>query len=71
MSLHPILSAVTARIRERSAVTRAAYLQQVDAARRAGSARGQVSCTNLAHAIAAVPDGDKRELQGARWPNLA
>jgi phosphogluconate dehydratase len=71
MSLHPILSAVTARIRERSAVTRAAYLQQVDAAQRAGSARGHVSCTNLAHAIAAVPDGDKRELQGARWPNLA
>ncbi|MDE2149218.1 MAG: phosphogluconate dehydratase [Gammaproteobacteria bacterium] len=71
MSLHPLLSAVTRRIRERSADTRAAYLSRMAAARRAGTVRTQVSCTNLAHAVAALPSADKQALRQARWPNLA
>ena len=71
MSLHPIVSAVTRRIRERSAPGRANYLRHVEAARQAGTARASISCTNLAHAFAAVPADDKQTLRAARWPNLA
>jgi phosphogluconate dehydratase len=71
MSLHPVLQAVTQRIRRRSAGSRSRYLQQMEAARQAGTVRAQVSCTNLAHAFAAVPPGDKEVLRAARWPNLA
>jgi len=71
MSLHPVVSAVTARIRERSAASRATYLRHVEAARQAGTARARVSCTNLAHAVAAFPPQDKQVLRVARSPNLA
>jgi phosphogluconate dehydratase len=71
MSLHPVLSSVTERIRGRSAASRAAYLRQVEAARQAGTARARVSCTNLAHAAAAFGPQDKQVLRVARWPNLA
>ncbi|MDP9141532.1 MAG: phosphogluconate dehydratase [Pseudomonadota bacterium] len=68
--LHPTLARVTARIRERSAGTRAGYLQQMEQARAAGSQRSRVSCTNLAHAFAAAED-DKPALRAMRWPSLA
>jgi phosphogluconate dehydratase len=70
-SLHPVLAATTARIRERSAVARTAYLQQTRAARQAGTARGHVSCTNLAHAVAAFSPSDKLVLRAQQRPNLA
>ncbi len=59
MTLHPTLVALTARIRQRSAPTRSAYLQQVQAD--AGRERGvdRMSCANVAHALAAMPDADK------------
>ena len=71
MSLHPVVAAVTRRIRERSAASRATYLRHVEAARQAGTTRAQISCTNLAHAFAASPADDKQALRAARWPNLA
>jgi phosphogluconate dehydratase len=71
MGLHPELAATTARIRQRSAAGRAAYLRRVEAARLAGTARAHVSCTNLAHAIAAFPQQDKLVLRSQRSPNLA
>jgi len=70
MSLHPVLAAVTRRIRERGAASRANYLRHVEAARQAGTVRSHVSCTNLAHAFAAFPPADKQALRAARWPNL-
>jgi len=70
MSLHPVLAAVTRRIRERSAASRATYLRHVEAARQAGTVRSHISCTNLAHAFAASPGDDKQALRAARWPNL-
>ncbi len=70
--LHPQLLAVTQRIRERSAATRAAYLQGVDdAARNAQVERAQLGCTNLAHAYAASPPTDKIWLREQRAPNIA
>jgi phosphogluconate dehydratase len=70
MRLHPVVSAVTRRIRERSAERRAAYLRHVEAARQAGTVRAHVSCTNLAHAFAAFSPGDKDALRAMRWPNI-
>ena len=59
MTLHPILVAVTARITERSKPTRQAYLQQVDAAARQDPGAQRLGCANVAHAFAAMPEGDK------------
>ena len=64
MTLHPAVAAVTARIAERSRPTRAAYLAQVDAyaARTPGAKR--LGCANVAHAFAAMPEGDKKSASG-------
>jgi phosphogluconate dehydratase len=69
MSIHPVIDAVTARIRTRSADSRAAYLARIDAARGRGPARGAISCGNLAHGFAAAGE-DKPVLRGLRRPNL-
>lgn len=72
MTLHPVLQAVTDRIVERSRATRAAYMEHVRAAMRQGKVeRSQLSCTNQAHAFAAMPDGIKIHLQDSVRPNLA
>jgi phosphogluconate dehydratase len=70
MAVHPTLTAVTARIRERSREERAAYLARLDHANEQWPARGSLSCTNLAHAFAASDPGDKTVLRQARWPNI-
>ena len=71
MGVHPALSATTRRIQERSAAGRAAYLKRVEAARNVGTARAHVSCTNLAHAVAAFSPHDKLVLREQQRPNLA
>jgi phosphogluconate dehydratase len=63
--------AVTERIRARSVDGRAGYLSRMDAARRRGSARAGLSCTNLAHGFAASDATDKEALKLMRWPNVA
>jgi phosphogluconate dehydratase len=69
MALHPKIAEVTARIHERSHDTRRAYLDRIDAARKAGPGRQHLSCGNLAHAFAAAPLGDKLSIRG-RAPNI-
>ena len=69
--IHPQVRAVTERIRERSATGRGDYLQRMDEARRRGTARAGLSCTNLAHGFAASDPGDKEALKQMRWPNVA
>ena len=71
MSLHPEVARVTARVRERSAAGRRAYLERIRAARLEGPARMGVSCTNLAHAMAASPADDKLAIRQQRVPNIA
>jgi phosphogluconate dehydratase len=70
MSLHPNIHAVTERIRERSAPSRAAYLAGIDAALRDGPFRARLSCGNLAHGFAACGPTDKGRLRGDVTPNL-
>jgi len=66
--LNPRVREVTERIRERSRVSRAAYLGRMTA--QAGEpARTRLSCTNLAHGFAAS-GADKEALKALRWPNL-
>ncbi len=69
-TLHPTIEEVTARIVERSAPTRIAYLEQIEAARSNKTTRHRLSCTNIAHAVAAVPANDKLVLHAERAPNL-
>ena len=59
MTLHPTVAAVTARIKERSRPTRQAYLQQVDDAASKDPGAQRLGCANVAHAFAAMPEGDK------------
>ncbi|MEQ4575937.1 MAG: phosphogluconate dehydratase, partial [Gammaproteobacteria bacterium] len=70
MSLHPNIQAVTERIRERSAPSRAAYLAGIDAALRDGPFRARLSCGNLAHGFAACGPTDKGRLRADATPNL-
>ncbi|WP_020394690.1 phosphogluconate dehydratase [Thiolinea disciformis] len=55
---HPTLRAVTERIKQRSHKTRAHYLDTVQQAAQRSRQR-PLSCGNLAHAVAAVPELDK------------
>ncbi|MBK6008851.1 phosphogluconate dehydratase [Ramlibacter ginsenosidimutans] len=71
MKLHPVLAAVTQRIRERSAPTRSAYLDRIAqaAARERGADR--MGCANVAHAFAGIPPNDKFRVVAERAPNIA
>ncbi|MEY3251034.1 MAG: hypothetical protein RL227_7, partial [Pseudomonadota bacterium] len=62
---------VTARIRERSAGLRGAYLARLDrlALRKPGSDR--MGCANVAHAFAAMPASDKLRVVAHKGPHLA
>ena len=70
MALHPTVADITDRIRIRSEPARSAYLRRVEQARAAGTSRGRISCTNLAHAFAAEGIADKLVLREVRAPNI-
>ena len=70
--LNADLARITERIRERSANSRRAYLDMIASMRLQGKLeRSQLSCTNLAHAFAAMPNAIKIELQQESAPNIA
>lgn len=71
MSLHPRLIEVTERIVGKSRAGREAYLARVRAWAAKEPLRKGLSCTNLAHAFAASPSGDKIMLREQRQANLA
>jgi phosphogluconate dehydratase len=62
---------ITARIRERSAPARQAYLARID--RLVGRPPGaeRMGCANVAHAFAALPGDDRLRIVAERAPNLA
>ncbi len=70
MDLHPAVARVTARIRERSARERTAYLQRVDEAASRGRGDDRMGCANVAHAFAALPGGDKFRVVAEHAPNI-
>jgi len=69
-ALNSAVAAVTRRIQARSETDRAAYLDRLQAAADDGPVRTSLSCTNLAHAFAAAPDGDKARLKGLQKANV-
>ena len=69
MALDPRIIDVTERIISRSAPTRRAYLDRMEAARTKGPARGHLSCSGQAHAYAAMEE-DKPVLSEQLGGNL-
>src|SRR6185312_3013177 len=70
MSAHQQLMAVTDRIRERSKVSRQAYLERIASAAGGTVKRSTLSCGNLAHGFAACAAQEKTALAGNEIPNL-
>ena len=71
MTLNPVLEIVTERIKERSLDTRRQYLARIANAAQVGPARGHLSCSNLAHGMAACASQDKSRLTDELVPNIA
>jgi len=69
-SKHATIQAVTQRIIERSRPTREQYLDKIAQQASKGPQRGRLSCTNIAHAVAASPANDKLVLHAERQPTL-
>jgi len=69
--MNPTLQQVTDRICTRSAKSRESYLQRIDRAAAAGPARHTMSCSNLAHGIAACSAADKASLVSGPTANIA
>lgn len=59
---HPKLLEITERVKARSADSRKAYMERIDAMRADGRPRPRLSCGNLAHAMAACSDAEKAKL---------
>ena len=70
MTLHPVITQVTQRIRQRSAPTRTAYLQLIDAAARRDRGADRMGCANVAHAFAAMPANDKFKVVAEKALNI-
>ena len=70
MTLNSIVADVTEHIRERSRVSRSAYLKLLDrAATRAVNAE-RMGCSNVAHAVAGMPLDDRFKVVTERAPNI-
>jgi len=69
-TLDSAVATVTERVRQRSRATRGAYLARIDRLSKRHPQRGALSCTNIAHAVAAVPASDKLILHAEAQPNL-
>jgi phosphogluconate dehydratase len=69
MTLHPTVEMVTDRIIARSHDSRRRYLDRMNRAAEDGPRRAHLSCSNQAHAYAAMGE-DKDALTDARSPNL-
>ena len=70
MTLHSAISDITARIAERSRLTRSAYLAQVQADSTRAPNMDRMGCANIAHAVAGLPLNDKFRVVTERAPNI-
>jgi phosphogluconate dehydratase len=69
--MHEVIQNVTDRIIERSAHTRALYLERIKAASLHGVNRQRLGCSNLAHAMAPMDEREKEALSHMSQPNIA
>lgn len=70
MALHPAVSDITARIKERSRPTRGAYLAQLQADSSRKPSMDRMGCANIAHAVAGMPLDDRFKVVTERRPNI-
>jgi phosphogluconate dehydratase len=68
--MNPEIDRVTKRIRKRSAGSRGKYLARINAAASKGPSRSSLSCSNLAHGMAASGKAEKDALAGTALPNI-
>ncbi len=62
---------VTQTIINRSAQSRAVYLERIEKAKRHSVNRSALGCSNLAHAMAPMDTSEKESLSGMKNPNIA
>ena len=70
MKLNATVDKVTQRIRERSAVTRQAYLERLNIAANRPRGADRLGCANVAHAFAALPSNDKFKVVAEKALNI-
>ena len=68
--MNPVIDRVTKRIQKRSEGSRGEYLARVRAAASKGPSRTGLSCSNLAHGMAASGRAEKDALAGTTLPNI-
>jgi phosphogluconate dehydratase len=69
--MNEVIQNVTERIRERSLESRTIYLDRISLAKGHGVNRNTLGCSNLAHAMAPMEEGEKTSLAGLESPNIA
>ncbi len=70
MTLHATVADVTEHIRERSRVSRNAYLKRLDSAATRAVNAERMGCSNVAHAVAGMPLDDRFKVVTERRPNI-
>jgi phosphogluconate dehydratase len=70
MTLHSTVADVTEHIRERSRVSRSAYLKRLDSAATRAVNAERMGCSNVAHAVAGMPLDDRFKVVTQRAPNI-
>ncbi len=68
--MNSTIERVTERIRQRSEASRNGYLARIRDAASGGPSRTSMSCSNLAHAMAASSNIEKKALSGNTVPNI-
>ncbi len=69
--MNEIIQKVTEDIIQRSAKSRAVYLERIAKAKGQGVNRNKLGCSNLAHAMAPMDKNEKTFLAGMQSPNIA
>lgn len=69
--MNRIIKETTDAIIERSAKSRAVYLNRIKKAKCYGVNREKLGCSNLAHAMASMQESEKAYLSGKQSPNIA
>lgn len=69
--MNEIIKNVTEQIQNRSAQSRAVYLERIRTTKKAGVKRAALGCSNLAHAIAPMSKDEKLALSHMKTPNIA
>jgi len=69
--MNKTILAITEQIKNRSKESRSIYLQRMEEAKNKGVNRTNLSCSNLAHAMAPMNKDEKKSLSNMTTPNLA